>query len=609
MLNSIVQSSTFQKHINSNSAGKILIVDDGKALMLALCDILRNHGYETTGFTSAREALRIIPESKFDLLLSDLNMPEMDGITLMDAALKLDPDLAGIIMTGDGSITSAVQAMKSGSFDYILKPFKLNAILPVLARALNSRQQRLQDAARLQHQREHEALHDTLTGLPNRSLFMKRLSGVIPQSGQEGGSITVVLANLKRFKDINDSFGRAVGDALLRQVSGRLSSVIENAGSPARIDADTFAWISGGSSGQGNNLQTVQECINQVFSQPFIVAGNEFRLGTQAGIACFPDHGADAEVLFNNAEAALKHARHQHEALACYSAELHARVTERLKMESKLRRAIEREEFVLYFQPKVDVKIGNISSLEALIRWQDPEVGLVPPIAFIPLLEETGMIVQVSRWLLRETARITAVWQEKGLPLVPVAINVSPIDLRQQDFVQSVEETLRNWPAGAPRFTLEITESAIMEDINLIGPKLKVIEHMGVEIAIDDFGTGYSSLAYLAKLPAKVIKIDRAFIRDIEKNEESRSIVSLIVSLAHSLKKKVVAEGVETEAQLDCLRQLKCEEYQGYLFSKPQPAEKIETMLAVSDNRKTGSFKPNIADYGFLANAGLMQAC
>ncbi|MGH8119830.1 MAG: putative bifunctional diguanylate cyclase/phosphodiesterase, partial [Gammaproteobacteria bacterium] len=434
----------------------------------------------------------------------------------------------------------------------------------------------------------------------------------IAETGREDRSISIVLVNIKRFKDINDSFGRDVGDSLLQQVAGRSYELYEVIGCvdfPARIGADTFVWVFYRTSCDLSNTQFVRDSINQIFSRPFILAGIEIQLGTYAGMACFPDHGGDAESLFNNAEAALKHARDQHESLACYSPEFHARVTERLTMESKLRRAIEQEEFVLYFQPKVEVVTGNITGLEALIRWNDPEAGMVPPLAFIPLLEETGMIIQVGRWLMHETARIVSGWHARGLPLVPIAVNISPIELRRPDFVQSVEETLKSWPADAPRFSLEITESAIMADIIMIGPKLKAIEQMGVEIAIDDFGTGYSSLAYLAELPACVVKIDRSFIHNIDTNEEHKTIVTQIISLAHALNKAVVAEGVETEGQLACLRQLQCEQYQGYLLSRPEPAEKIEKLLLQENSRRTGELPRAVNCCAWPPAAGLVQAC
>ena len=591
------------------TAERIAIVDDEKTQMLALCDTLRRRGYETTGFTSAREALLSLSENKYDLLLSDLIMPEMDGITLISNALKLDPDLAAIIMTGNGSISSAVRAMKSGSFDYVLKPFKLKTFLPVIVQALRMRLQHTQEAEQIRQQRDQDTLQDQLTGLPNRNQMIKKLSDVIARARQEYWSATIVLINIKRFKDINDSFGRDVGDSLLQQVAERLSEVTEGAGFPARIQADTFAWIAYESACTQNNMQVIQESINRICNRPFIVAGTEIRLGTHAGMARFPDHGTDAESLFNNVEAALKHARMQRESFACYSADLHARVTERLTMESKLRRAIEQEEFVLYFQPKVDVITGKITGLEALIRWHDPEGGLVPPLAFISLLEETGLIIQVSRWLMRETARIVSGWHARGLPLVPIAMNISPIELSRPDFIQSVEEMLKTWPAGAPRFSLEITESAIMADITMIGPKLKAIEQMGVEIAIDDFGTGCSSLAYLAELPAGVVKIDRSFIRNIDTNEEQKTIVSLIISLAHTLNKVVVAEGVETEGQLACLRQLQCEQYQGYLLSRPEPEEKIEKLLLQVNSRQSCEFPRAVNCCAWPAAAGRVQAC
>ena len=568
--------------MTNDTTTRVLIIDDNATQVRALCDTLQDHGYEASGFTSYADALQSMHETRFELLLTDLLMPEMDGVTLLAAATKIDPDIAGIIMTGHGSINSAVDAMKLGAFDYIQKPLKLATILPVLSRVVARRRFRMHNKAVHQQRLEHSMSHDSLTDLPNRNLFIERLAEALAQTDRTGETLAVVLTDVAHFKNVNDSLGRQAGDVLLRQVAERLRVIVKDPGVPARVGSDTYAWIFSEFANVGDIVQLLRKCLAQVFGQPFLVEGNEIRIGVHAGIACCPYDGHDAEILFNNSEAALKYAKEHRQPIALYSADMNAHATEQVVMESRLRRAIEQSEFVLHFQPKVNLMTGSVVGLEALIRWNDPETGLVPPIKFIPLLEETGMIVPVTRWVLREVVRTATAWQKKGLPLVPIAVNISPIDLRQQDFVRMVEETVRDMPGGALGLSLEITESVIMADIEMIEPKLKDIRKLGVEIAIDDFGTGCSSLAYLARLPVDVIKIDRTFIKNIMDDGHNMAIVASIFALAHALDKKIVAEGVETEEQARKLRFLKCEQCQGYLYSKPIAAEQIEAMLAVS---------------------------
>jgi EAL domain-containing protein (putative c-di-GMP-specific phosphodiesterase class I) len=314
-------------------------------------------------------------------------------------------------------------------------------------------------------------------------------------------------------------------------------------------------------------------------ADPFGVEGHAIRLAVRAGVAVFPADGTDAETLFHNAEAALKRAKARRERVIFYTPDLNARVAQQLSLESKLRRALDRNEFILHYEPKVDIGTGRIVGFEALIRWQDPETGLVPPAQFISLLEETGLILPVGRWVMQEAARTVAALRARNLPPVRIAVNVSPIQLRQKDFVRSVEEAIAAGGGRPHGLDLEITESVIMHDIGENVRKLNELRSMGVELAIDDFGTGYSSLAYVARLPVGVIKIDRAFIVNLKDDADHVSIVQTIVSLTHALKRTVIAEGVETREQVRLLRLLRCDQYQGYLFSKPVVAAEIDRLL------------------------------
>jgi EAL domain-containing protein (putative c-di-GMP-specific phosphodiesterase class I) len=347
----------------------------------------------------------------------------------------------------------------------------------------------------------------------------------------------------------------------------------------ARLGGDHFIVVLRGFKVEEEVARFCEKKLREYYSQPFTIAGNELRISARAGIAIFPNDGADLDTLLRNAEAALKKAKASGERYLFYAQQMTERIGEKLALENKLRQALEKEEFVLHYQPKVDTATRRIDSVEALIRWRSPELGLVPPMQFIPLLEETGLILEVGAWALRRAVLDHRTWMEQGLPALRIAVNVSPIQLRKRDFVASVEEAMRPG-AVPPGIDLEITESLVMEDIEANMKKLEAVRVLGVSIAIDDFGTGYSSLAYLAKLPVHSLKIDRSFIITMLKDAAIMTLVSTIISLAHSFNLKVVAEGVDAEEQAEVLKRLGCDGMQGYLFSKPVDFDAITVLIA-----------------------------
>jgi predicted signal transduction protein with EAL and GGDEF domain len=346
----------------------------------------------------------------------------------------------------------------------------------------------------------------------------------------------------------------------------------------SRIGADQFAVIVPDVQSEDDLVRRIENRLKDLFGMPYQMGNAEVRISGRLGVAVYPQHGRDAESLFRNAEAALKKAKEAGERYLLYEPGMSQHVSEKVSLEDKLRRALEEQQFVLHYQPKVDLERRVITGVEALLRWQDPESGLVPPIKFIGLLEETGLILDVGAWAIKQAAMDHKAWVEAGLPAPRVAVNVSSIQLRQRSFVQSVEQAISGGlsPCG---IDLEITESLLMQDIKANIAKLKVLRELGISLAIDDFGTGYSSLAYLAKLPVQVLKIDRSFISTIHDNADATTLVSTMISLAHSMRLKVVAEGVETEDQAKILRLLRCDEMQGYLFSKPVPAAQLVALL------------------------------
>jgi diguanylate cyclase (GGDEF)-like protein len=424
------------------------------------------------------------------------------------------------------------------------------------------------------------AYYDALTGLPNRSLLRERLDQRVAAARGERKGLAVVVLNLERFRSVNDTLGQHAGDELLRQVARRLKDGLDESDILARLGADSFAIVTRRCDDNGSVGHILERILSCIHGQPFEIEGQELRVAAKAGVAIFPHDGEDADTLSRNAEAALGKAKLSGDKYLFYAPEFNARVAEKLTLENKLRRAVERSELVLHYQPKVELKKRRISGLEALMRWNDPDTGLlVPPLKLISILEETGLILEAGRWALEQAIADSARWKGKRLQVPRIAVNVSAIQLRQKDFVATVESALRGAKDIDGILELEITESLIMQDIDANIRKLRAVRDMGVEIAVDDFGTGYSSLSYISRLPINTLKIDRAFIMNMTSKPDDLSIVSTIISLGHSLELKVVAEGVETEEQANLLRLLKCDEFQGYLFSRPVPAEQIEILL------------------------------
>jgi diguanylate cyclase (GGDEF)-like protein len=386
------------------------------------------------------------------------------------------------------------------------------------------------------------------------------------------------MIDIERFKTVNDAFGRQSGDQLLKEVAARMKQAGKDETRMARLGADHFALMSDDAQSESEVARLTERRFQEIFEAPFALAGHELRVAARFGIAIYPSDGEDAEALLRSAEAALKKAKAGGERYLFYAQDMTERTAEKLALESRLRQALESDEFVLHYQPKVDAETRELVGVEALIRWQSPELGLVPPVKFIPLLEETGLILDVGAWALKRAARDHRRWVESGLKAPRIAVNVSAIQLRQRNFVATLQRALAKG-TPAPGVDLEITESLIMQDIEANIGKLKQVRALGVGLAIDDFGTGYSSLSYLAKLPIETLKIDRSFIVTMLQDSNPMTLVQTILTLAHSLRLKVVAEGVETEDQARVLRLLRCDQMQGFLFSKPLPAEELVKLL------------------------------
>ncbi|MDO8682181.1 MAG: EAL domain-containing protein [Armatimonadota bacterium] len=425
----------------------------------------------------------------------------------------------------------------------------------------------------------HLAHHDHLTGLPNRLLFADRLTQSLAQAKRQNSLLAVMFLDLDRFKNINDTLGHSVGDLLLKAVAERLEKCVRDVDALARMGGDEFTITLA-------NILTAQDAAIiakralKALSDPFVLGGREMFITASIGISLYPSDGSDVKTLVKNADTAMYRAKDEgRNNCQFYTDALNAQAFERMEMENDLRKAVEMDELRVYYQPRVDVRTGEILGVEALVRWQHPKLGLVPPMQFIPLAEETGLITPISEWVLRTSCRQNKVWQDAAFPMMTVAVNISARLLHQEDLIGTVERVLSETGLDAKYLELELTESTLMQNPALATTILGVLRSKGVRISIDDFGTGYSSLSYLKRFPTDAVKIDQSFIREIATNSDDAAIAKAIVAMAHSLKLKVVAEGVETLEQLQFLRSLKCDEIQGYFISRPEPADSIERLL------------------------------
>jgi diguanylate cyclase (GGDEF)-like protein len=428
-------------------------------------------------------------------------------------------------------------------------------------------------------QLQHVAMHDALTGLPNRLLLADRLTQAVAQAEQKGSRFALMMVDLDRFKAVNDSLGHHAGDSLLRQVAQRLQAVLRRTDTLARLGGDEFVLIINDITGPQDVESVICKMLDDI-GQPITLASLEVHTSPSIGISLYPDDGRDAETLLKHADAAMYHAKKMgRNTFQFFAPAMNAFTRERLELENDLRRALHEGEFELYYQPKVDIATGQIDGAEALLRWKHPKRGLITPDGFIPLAEETGLIVPIGEWVLRQACSQMRAWHHAGLTGLRIAVNLSARQFQQQNLLQMVRAALANTHLDARYLELELTESTLMQDTEQSIQILRRLGKLGVRISIDDFGTGYASLNYLRYLPLHKLKIDCAFIREIVTSRDDAAIVRAIISLAHSLRLKVIAEGVETPEQLELLRQLGCDQYQGYYCSAPMPADVFNEMM------------------------------
>ncbi len=423
------------------------------------------------------------------------------------------------------------------------------------------------------------AYHDALTGLPNRALFQDRISVALAQAHRNNGALAIISLDLDRFKLINDTSGHMAGDRALKATAQRLTNLVREGDTVARFGGDEFMLLLPGVARAEDGAKLAEDILF-AFRRPLQFEGGEFSTTASLGVTIYPDDGTEAKALINNADAAMYRAKEMgRNNYQLYTPAMNAKAFERLNLESDLRRALEREEFVVYYQPQVRVSGRRIVGVEALVRWQHPERGLVQPDSFIPLAEETGLIVPLGEWVLRTSCEQVRAWQLAGLPLLRLAVNISMRQFQQPDFFETVTRVLAQTTLGPHSLELEITESVAMRDPETTIALLRRLHEMGIRISLDDFGTGFSSLKYLKDLPIHTLKIDQSFVHDLEADPADAEIVLNIIRLGHSLNLNVVAEGVETDQQLSYLSARDCDEFQGFFCARPMDAQALEEML------------------------------
>ena len=580
---------------------RILIIDDELHITKILFEALKAN-YDCRTAASAEEGLEKLKADPPSLVISDINMKGITGLEMVPEILAVAPDTVVIIMSGAQTMENAVGALRVGAFDYLMKPFDLRLVEAAVRRGVEHYQLRvskrqyelhLEDkveertAALLETTRQLEAeivernraeerldylaYHDLLTDLPNRVLFKDRLSQALSTAKRENQILAVILLSIDRFRNVSETLGSACADQLVVDVAERLAKTVREGDTLAYWGNDEFAFLFTQLASSEDAIH-ISKRLQAILESSFTWGTDEIYLTASIGIALHPLNGHDHATLMKNAAAALAQAKQQGgNNYQFYTAEMNAKARQRFSLESSLRRAIEREEFLIHFQPKIDINNWQAAGAEALIRWNHPEKGLISPAEFIPLAEESGLIIPIGEWVLRNSCLELREWN-RSVPHFGLSLNVSTRQLQDPNFFSTVMLTLQQTGVDPRNLELELTESSIMTNPQSSIATLTKMQDAGVSISVDDFGTGFSSLSYLKWLPIDVLKIDRSFVHEASTHPDDAALVMAIITLAHNLRLKVVAEGVENEEQLRFLHLLRCDEIQGFLFSKPLPA-------------------------------------
>ena len=593
----------------------ILVIDDMSVNLRLLSSILTQEGYQVRQALSGKMALTAVRCAPPDLILLDIMMPEMDGYTLCEA-LKANPDTASIPVIFLSALSDGLDKAKAfavGGADYITKPFHLEEVLSRVQNQLalrtaeirmqefNTRlEERVKERTRqleisnrelyremlerkvLQAQLLEMAHHDALTGLPNRALFIECTKKALDASKTDSTArFAILFLDCDRFKVVNDSLGHFVGDQLLLAIARRLATSLPPHAILARLGGDEFTILLT----EFDHLDSVMEAVQQTldaFAKPFQLKRHEIFITVSIGIAIGNAEYGEPEHVIRDADMAMYRAKSGNKPYQLFDPNLHQLALQRLQLEIGLRKAIQHQEFVVHYQPLVAIDTGSIVGFEALVRWLHPQKGLISPNTFIPIAEETGLISQIGYWVMHQACQQLQQWQDEKLTALPLtmSVNVSAHQFAQGDLIERIDQILAETQLKPQQLKLEITESAIMENTQAATVILQALRERHIQLSIDDFGTGYSSLSYLHSFPVNTLKIDRSFVQQMGETPDSLGLVPLIINIAHKMGMAVVAEGIETQTQLNHLRDLNCDYGQGFFFFKPLEAEKVRAILA-----------------------------
>lgn len=596
----------------------ILIVDDTPANLRVLDAMLTAQGYNVRKALNGSIALRACQAVLPNLILLDIMMPDMDGYEVCQRlkASEKTCKIPVIFLSALDDVFDKVKAFGAGGVDYITKPFQFEEVLVRVQNQLALREaeieilklnaqleqrvkertyqleianqelvEEMKERKQLQNQLLYLALHDPLTGLPNRTLFMERLEKALQCAKEQPGyQFAVLFLDCDRFKVINDSLGHLVGDELLIALAHRLKSFLSDADTLSRLGGDEFAILLENVAGIDIAAQVAEQIIQQL-AIPFQLSRFEVFVNASIGIVLGNLYDEKPEYLLRDADTAMYRAKALGKArYHVFDAAMHQEAFALLQLENDLQRAINQEEFLVYYQPIVKLDTGKITGFEALVRWQHPTRGRISPAEFIPVAEETGLIISIDTWVLRQACHQLSLWQKRQLSDEPlsISVNLSVRQFSQTNLIEQVDQILQETQLSPSSLKLEITESAIMENNHSAMTILQQLRERKIQLVMDDFGTGYSSLSYLHCFPLNALKIDQSFVRRIDENQEEIGLIPAIIGIAHSMGMKVVAEGIETSEQLSQLRSLKCDFGQGYLFSKPLENELILDLISAA---------------------------
>ncbi len=594
----------------------LLLVDDEPNILSSLSRLLRDQGYTILTAENADEASEHLAQQTVGVIVCDQNMPETTGIEFLSVVRQTTPNTVRIVLTGQNDTEVVVNAINQGAiYKFLLKPwddeqfkstiedafdlFELTLKREQLTRDISHAyddlteinfflEEKLAHANQKLQQKEN---YDNETGLPNRSLCEEKINTAISKAKHTESSIAVIGIDIDRFKLVNDSYGHKLGDQLLMSVAERLREGLGEGYVLSRVFADEFVVLVDPLEGHQEVARHVEK-VKLCFAEPFELGSNEIFLCVSMGVSVYPFDGENADQLMKNVVTATHHAKmHGGNQYQYFATEMNDRVSERVSMEADLYHALEREEFVVHYQPQTNIVSGEIIGFEALMRWQHPSKGLVPPVQFIPLLEDIGLINEVGKWLIKHVLRQKQQWSQFGADKLRLAINLSVCQICQDTFLDDLQEILDEVGFDPRKSALEfeVTESMVINQLEQVRCTLNELKEIGARVAVDDFGTGYASLSYLTRLPVNSLKIDRSFVERLTAHEDDRTLAEAIVAMAQSIGLSVIAEGVETQEQLSILKGFGCEEMQGFLYSVPLTAEKFTALLQDNHIGEAGS--------------------